>query len=103
MSSIFVGTSEDLANLTRPFWKATWWPCGIWYGEHSKTWANLAHHEVACIIFAAAWVECGSGTFWWREADNEYIVRRPDAIKGFETYGGPCLLHAVLAAVEGVG
>lgn len=104
---IFNGTAEELADLTRPFWAAEWWPeslryapdtYGDWFLARTGTdsvCVDLA--DAAAIIFAHARLAIAPTMGMWPNADGSYAVGEYDSEKFWEVGRGPSALHAILS------
>lgn len=111
MTPIFTGTAAELAELTRKWWAAEWWPSGLVYEtDFEPVWVaeegTVSPKDASSIIFASAWLPL-SMEGWepqlfppvdWRPS---FVVKLGnDLVRRGE---GPSPLHAVLAALEVVG
>lgn len=116
---IFEGDAATLAELTRPLWKAEWWPdiryhekfpqgtepVNGWWHEGPDPDDAVLTDTAAAVIFAAAWVAKCEGfelykpRLHWKGWTVVETWDEDPIVKG----EGPSPLHAVLAAVEGVG
>lgn len=109
---IFTGTAAELAELTRKWWGAEWWPLGLemhpfgyWCYLHSGH--QMDAGTVAATVFGMALVYM-AGRDMYPELYQSPVGSGPwflATMPGQEAVvtHGPSPLHAVLAAVEAVG